>query len=662
MARQGKRVIRQLNNKGLTLVEVMISITIFSIMIVPIITQMNTLLKSNSRAKVSQAETDYATRVMEQFKEGDSSVVDLLTDEDGDPLEDSGTSYGATQAGYYVDKSQSDDGKYIYYLDNVKLEKDLDSSETSVTTGDTTYSVEVELDASAYDESNVTVASADGISYTDPNSTDYYNLQNLDDRYCVMVRDTNANYDTKAEEDIVDKIAAQLKEEFPSRYNQWLNGANVLNGITYSKKTYVKISYDSTKKAYYATVILSYTSSKPYVQTVSYVLMNNKEYSEEVLGKKAPKVYIFYSQFAQENQIIQDSDEIIIDNEGLANSSGTIPKSRKLSCYLIKSDIDRGEYTYYRRYNKDEQELAGDEYLDASTPTNNTASSNVYVVESKGSKSYMWPSFVVDGDYYDSHPNLNTLLNAEPGYSVNVTEDGETKLKYVYNNVLVPSSVEGAVPSSVLYEENVGDGYLSYRVKNEGTTYPGRTDEVAQGSIIYQKSAAEYVWPDGSTTTTPPDLKSGNFSICTPSKLTFDSTAGIILATTSSNQTAADGDRAIKIYTNLSEGIFTNPKNGSEVVSTGTELSATGAALTVNTLKFEAFKKSDENPDYYVLHGLMDDKDAERNRLYQITLTLYKVEGGTKTAAATFDGTTQAYQVTGGTKKKVMSLQSGKEG
>lgn len=627
-----------LNNKGLTLVEVMVSVTIFAIMIVPIVTQMNTLLKQNYTAKLSQAETDYAARVMEQFKELNSDTVDVLKDDDGNILLNGGM--GKTKAGYSVDVSDED--AYIYSMEDIKLEQDIDANATSVVRNGTTYTVEVKLDSAAYETSKGTNAPGNSseastevgdvdYSYKDPNSTDYYNLENIDDRFCVMVRENSGNYDARAAEDLIDKIALKLKTENEKRYNLWLNGVDILKKDTYNKNTYVKVSYDSAAKKYYATVTISYTD-KMYNQTVSYILMNNKEYDPSQTNNKPPAVYIFYNQFVQNNRILSGSDTITIDNSGLA-TGGRVTSKNALRCYLIKGEVAaEGEYTYYQR--KTAEEGGGDEVI-GSTTTNNTAGSYVYVVKENGVTSYLWPSFVVDSDYYDSYQNgdsngLDTILGGMPS-AVNYYDENGMKTKYVYNNVLVPASITGAVPSSSEYTMGTGNGYYSY-ICSKKTQYNGV--DVEPGEIVYQRAAHEYVWPNGDVSKTPPSTD--YFTICTPSKMSYNDKAGVnVLFTSDSVPNLNSGKNAITIFSNIEKANMTSStSNVSPIISTGSETSVGGGATTVSyqTIDLDKYIKS-----------LTEDKlNNGAKRLYHVTLQLYKV--------------------TGSEKKKILSLESGKEG
>nr|MCR4716714.1 type II secretion system GspH family protein [Lachnospiraceae bacterium] len=225
----------QLDNAGLTLVEILVSMAIFAIMLFPMLTGFNSLLKQNKTAKLTQAETDYAARVMEEFKQNS----DVIT----------ASGSGATQLGYNY--SESGD-TLVYTKNNITIGQDFETTPSDLfnlssnavrklDTNGNEYRVVVSLDASAYETSNST-AGGDIYDYKDPNASLDYNLDNIDERFSVLIRDTGLNYDTRATTDLVDKAAKVLKETDSKRYNMWLNGVvNVFMNAKYAKNTYIKV-------------------------------------------------------------------------------------------------------------------------------------------------------------------------------------------------------------------------------------------------------------------------------------------------------------------------------------------------------------------------------------------------------------------------------------
>ncbi len=631
---------KRLDDRGLTLVEVMISVTIFALMVYPIVTQLNSLLKQNYVAKLSQGETDFATRTMEQFKDKDSDVSDIYTDSSGMPVS------GTNSAGYYVEPSL-DLKQYRFTKNNIKIEEDLDSSATTLAKRGTTYRVEVVLDSSAYDDTDGTNKddSDDGgkYQYKNPNDATSYNLENVDDRFAILIKENSGNYDSRASSDLVDKIAARLKATNIRRYNQWLNGVDVLKGDTYKKNTYIKVSYDDAKKAYLATVTISYTDIM-YDQTVSYVLMKDKEYDAKALGNRPPTIYFFYNQYVQNNQIIDGSgtDTVTFDNSGLA-TGGSISENNALKCYLVRSEVQTaGKYVYYERISEGEN---ANEMIGGTQPTQNIAGSYVYKVENNGNVFYQWPSYVVTEEEYeaknidDTRNSITEQLGSSPSAIEYVDSNGVRKVSYVYNNVLVPSDYPHAAPASEYYSEKVGNGDYSYLCKKE---VPGNLasdpPKAVEGDIVYQNEDRQYVWPNGDTTQHAPDTD--HFSICTPSKMDYQSDITVNLLRTADSILQTTGNKdAINIYTNIAK--YTSDKtNVSEVIDTGV---GTGAGVEDTKVTYDTIpygKKADDT--YYTyIQGLKDDKTTGKRSMYQVVLTLYRVVGTEET--------------------KIMTLRSGKE-
>lgn len=661
MAKRSKRMFKikrkQLNNKGLTLVEVMVSVTMFAIMIYPILTQMNSLIKQNYTSKLNQAETDFASRVMEEFKDAESGATDLPN---GSTV---------TKAGYSVKKSNPIDpnSPLIYFKNNIVLEKDIDTSDPSIKTmvkDGETYRVEVSLDGSAYDTTNgsngaTTPGDEDKFTYKNPNDTKNFELENIDDRFCVMIKETSGNYDSRAANDLLDKIAAKLKVENPTRYEQWINGVDYLKSDTYSKNTYIKVDYDDTKDVYKVTVTLCYTD-KDYDQSVSYLLYNAKEYDAKALGNRPPAIYLYYNQFIQNGLIKPGSDTVTVDNSGMVKT-GKVSDSNQLKCFLIKTKASLGEYTYYER--KGDADGGGDEVIYGYS-TQNTAGSCVYKVDTEQGLYYKWPTYVLDesdyhtlqGDTTDASGNavpgnkLDKLLGGATAAYVDSTPDADGNITriYYYDNVMVPSNLPGADPATDSnYKKMTGEGGYTYLCSNKNGAVAPDGAKLSEGDVVYQRAANEYVWPNGNVTATAPTID--DFSLCTPSKMAYNNNAKLnLLTTTTSAYETENGLDAITFYTNLNIEddtknkspfiSFTSSRAGvSNVVSTGKESGIIGLQTTVDLAEVDLEKYVKTFKDNY--------KQGDK-KLYHLKLDLYKIS---KDA----DGNS--------TKKKILTLESGKE-
>lgn len=75
MKRRNKRIAQKLNNKGFTLVEVLVAMIILSIVAIPILSGLVTSVRINAKARTTQQVTTVAESVMERFKGTDIETV-----------------------------------------------------------------------------------------------------------------------------------------------------------------------------------------------------------------------------------------------------------------------------------------------------------------------------------------------------------------------------------------------------------------------------------------------------------------------------------------------------------------------------------------------------------------------------------------------------------
>lgn len=594
----------KLNNKGLSFIEVLVSITIFSIMVVPIVLQLSTLLKSNKKARLNQAETDYASRVMEQFKQTDSASLKPKTDANGNIM--SGVS---CDAGYMVNKDNNT-GVVTYEMDGINPTKDMYTEGTQRIENGVTYSVIVSKDAKSY-----STASSTNSNYHDLNAGKEYDLKNIDTRYAVLIQDVAGNYDQKANDDLFDMIGAKLKND-PSgeaRYNQWLAGAPNLSRVKYKKNTYVKITKGTNngKNCYFATVVLNYSSSK-YQLNVSYVIMKDKVYYASKVGNRPPYVYYFYNQFVQNRGIENNTDTLTIDNSGLNLSNPT--KEDKMKVYVVKSQADvSSKYTYFEK-----DAASGDAYGD----------SYAYEVQDNGETKYFYTLY-----------KTGTPLPASDYTPINsgVTTSNPV---YYYKNVLLASTYR---PGSD-YTKKQGIGYYSYKCNKDNTSCEGGKI-LDEGDVVYQtydNYHYKYVWPDGTSTSTAPSMGNNmeKFTLCTPSKIEDNSNAKLnVLLANSSKDVYTSGiseTKLISLYSNLDEDKIQSSSNGvSKTIiaapMTSGDSVAKESVSSYNTIDItKTFNKISD-----------DETDDKTPRIYRLYVSLYKIVNGTKT--------------------HILTLQSGKE-
>ena len=605
--------LKKLNNRGLTLTEVMVSVTIFAILIAPIVTQLNSLMKQNYKVKVSQAETDYASRIMEQFKAASEEDLQQQTDDEGNPLNN------LANNGFELDNT-SYPNVSIYSMSGVQLEKDLDASATSVNRNGTTYKVEVSLDSAAYAASSGTNAA----EYKDPNDTVNYNLANVDENTSVLIKEAVANYDSRAASDLLDKYLEKLKAEDPGKYNRYLSGADNLLGLAYGKNTHIKVKKGTSggKKCYFVTVTLSYKENY-YNQTVEYTLMKDKEYLASKTGNKPPAIYFFYNQFVQENMLIDGSDTVTIDN----SECGTT-KNDTIKLYMIKGETENsGTYTYYvRKPDQEPQTVQGQ-------ATMNTAGSYVYKIQTADGTKYKWPSFVTnkrdDAKYGSTPAEINiTDDTLDVVHPVENAADGDTTKWYVYNDVLIDE-----MPSSVYYEERTGKGSYTYIRKDDGVDLTGGTSKrMYKGDIVFQRETYGYVWPDGTVSNQAPDIE--HYYIGTPSEKDFDSTVKVNVLLAKGSALTNGRTKLIDVYTNIPTANFMTSL--SPVTFAGTT-NLTYPATDYSTIPLSGSDFTD------FFQPLTEDKSDGDDQLRHIIVKLYRVDED-------------------GTESNILTLESGKEG
>ena len=131
----------KLNNKGISLVEILIAIAVMALLMVPIVTQTLVTLDTSSKAKEKQYVVESAEEVMEYFRKSEKADYASVGDADGVvEIQNIGDSLTATCKIYLSDGSDSGDtAKYTYTsysLAPVKLGKKKTEYDRLVTISD----------------------------------------------------------------------------------------------------------------------------------------------------------------------------------------------------------------------------------------------------------------------------------------------------------------------------------------------------------------------------------------------------------------------------------------------------------------------------------------------------------------------------------------------
>ncbi len=308
------------NNKGVSFVEVLISVTIFAILLIPIMTKLITSMNINSKSKEKQYVVAYAEQAMEYFKGYDFDNVPMLKNADGDSI--ALTASNKIEDYVMVGSQQVDYYKYTYTT-KVELGPKHREYDCNVTLSTLDYALRAVGYTSEIDnDGNITTTPIDAsLVREDPNMTNLGNVKSLDSYVDAIITNTS-NFDSVAEDSIYASkidVLKSMAEADPTpgapSYDNWLK---YLNGTyrfdtNHTVNKIIRISIEkNTDDEYvvscnveYQDAITDYT-----VDPISYNVYNHK-------FKNKPDIYLMFNQ-CMYNGLYAD-DNIIIDNSKLNN-------------------------------------------------------------------------------------------------------------------------------------------------------------------------------------------------------------------------------------------------------------------------------------------------------------------------------------------------------
>ena len=243
------------NNKGISLIDIMIGIAVLAILITPIILQVITTIDTSAKAKEKQYVVDSATSVMEYFKQ--SSITDIKANRNVSDVVNISTAPSSTKTTCKIYVNGADTGATVEYnatdftLDSVQLGRakrtydravvmtdlankllagkasngkryrinytvDLDKASTTYTniTSDSTFEIQSDHSAVKFDDKNSLTRHIEAIdcvevsdsSYVDPNSVSLGNIQDLDADKIAIIEGDATKLDHRFESDLVSMI------------------------------------------------------------------------------------------------------------------------------------------------------------------------------------------------------------------------------------------------------------------------------------------------------------------------------------------------------------------------------------------------------------------------------------------------------------------------
>lgn len=362
------------NNKGFSLVEVVVAVAILSLLLSPIIIQLFQTLSTSAEAKERQYAIEDAGYVMEYFQKVEKKDLDDLASEgsvditaktssampvsctacdtDGNlikAVEYNYTDYTLTNAKLGKQQNEYERTVTIDDLSNKLLEKDVmvkydftDAEITSLEGKGFTQTNEgsfVKYDASGH-ISSVVCESRAASGYQDPNTVEIGFIQDLDASKVAIIQGSASNFDSKAETEFYSFKMQHLKEVDPEAWQQameHLAGDNIFSSSSFtetvSKMSKISISYDEGTTSYQVSCDVYYEDNYSIHGSAFHDQVSYNVYSQTFKTNRSPDIYFIYEPFVdistQTSVQYAASDNIMVVNDDASKTS---------KLYIIKPD------------------------------------------------------------------------------------------------------------------------------------------------------------------------------------------------------------------------------------------------------------------------------------------------------------------------------------
>lgn len=273
------------NNKGFSLIEVIIAAAVFAILIYPITNALISATKTGTKSTKKQYAVETAEKVMETFKTAD--IDGLLKESDASKYDTHTVAVANTDSKLYTFKGTSrsttetvnlPDGHNTavgytdisYVCNDVAIGENFEKYNCTVEINDASYQVMkngyVLKDLSATDNKNK-FKMVDATEYQKVETSKGGITRNLDKKQSAVI--VGATYNTAAELNNLDNMAYQnfvdvkaaLVEKYPVLAGQYDNGngADIFNQDSFDKNTIIKIEKNPTDNTYTVTCKVEYT-------------------------------------------------------------------------------------------------------------------------------------------------------------------------------------------------------------------------------------------------------------------------------------------------------------------------------------------------------------------------------------------------------------------
>ncbi len=298
------------NNKGFSLVELIIAIAVFTMLIIPIIRQLTVSLNLNRRARTTQQTAEYAEYVMEYMK---STPLDQIGKDDLFPETET---YGLQLTASTEESTTDSLGNPVKY-------SELAYSIPSVTINRGTYHAEVKLSTKDY-----------AAEANNPNKVNVGTLKNINTDNVALFKGQTSNNDESAAKSIFAVKTEKLKKADYESWEQLMYGGyNVFSVDTVKKITRIKVKKTSMggKVSYTVSCTVSYKDSNSAYSADAMTYTLTPQTFEQT---EPPVIYLMYNPCIYNGEYMKH-DYIVLD----VSEAG----SEDIKMYLIETAADLGE-------------------------------------------------------------------------------------------------------------------------------------------------------------------------------------------------------------------------------------------------------------------------------------------------------------------------------
>lgn len=347
---------KKLNDKGFSLVEIIVAVAIFVVLIIPVIKQLASGMSIASESKQKQQSVEYAEYIMEYFKSAslDDIGKDNLFDNANGFVETTTptTGYKEQIVAANVDGVDFEYAKRTFAIPS--------SSPVTIGGSQNKYYSTVVVDTKDYalaalgyrpktasDGASVPKYTVDGDEYVkdsslnvkDPNKVNTVGLTNLDSSKVAIIAGSTANFDETASDAFFSIKAQMLKEKDEKKWMQLMYGDSGINDFsldTTKKVTRITITRDtsSSDPTYYVSCQLEYEdlASNKFNFKADNQIYN--VYSQTFVQDSVPDIYFMYNPCIY-NAEYMPNDYIVLDTSGLGTEN--------VNLYIVKTAAELPE-------------------------------------------------------------------------------------------------------------------------------------------------------------------------------------------------------------------------------------------------------------------------------------------------------------------------------